>query len=140
MKHSRRAGFSLIEALVAMTIAALVLSAIFELQLQMARGQRRATAALDRVASVENAISLVRNVNPMATPTGRLALPEGDVIDWEALPRGAPRLNAGTPFGNGAFEVQLFTVTVTIRRASGTSPAPFAFERLGWKRIAEETR
>ena len=38
-----RDGFSLIEALVALAIAAMTLTAIFELQQQMIRGQRRAT-------------------------------------------------------------------------------------------------
>lgn len=138
MRSKIRSGFSLIEALVALTIAALVLGAIFELQLQMARGQRRAIAALDRVAAAENAIALTRDLNPMATPTGRIALPEGDVVRWEARARGAPRVNADLPFGDGVFEVQLFTVTVSITRPSGLSPAPLVFDRMGWRRLSSE--
>lgn len=133
-----RPGFSLIEALVALTIASLVLGAIFELQLQMARGQRRAVAALDRVAAAENAIALTRDLNPMATPTGRIDLPDGDIVRWDARPRAASRVNAGFPYGDGLFEVQLFTMTVAIERPTGTSPAPLVFDRLGWRRLASE--
>lgn len=135
---ARRSGFSLIEALVALTIAALVLGTIFELQLQMARGQRRAVAALERVAASENALALTQDINPMATPGGQVTLPEGDVVRWTARSKGAPRINAGVPYGDGMFEVQLFTVTVAIERRDGTSPAPMVFDRLGWRRIAVE--
>lgn len=138
MMSRRRSGFSLIEALVALTVAALVLGAIFELQLQMARGQRRAIAALDRVAAAENAIALTRDLNPMAAPTGQIALPDGDVVRWDARARGVARVNAGVPFGDGVFEVQLFTVTVSITRPSGQSPAPLVFDRIGWRRLSSE--
>lgn len=131
----RRDGFSLIEALVALTIAALMLTAIFELQQQMARGQRRALNAIYRVAAQENAIALVRNVNPMATPTGMIQLPAGDKISWTATAIGPARNNAGFPKGDGLFIVQLFLVTVSIEDGAGRRMPVLSFERLGWKRL-----
>ena len=77
---SRREGFSLIEALVALAIASMTLMAIFELQIQMARSQRRAAQAVEQVASQENALALTRGLNPMAQPQGRIELPGGDVV------------------------------------------------------------
>lgn len=133
--NRRRHGFSLIEALIALTIAAMVLGAIFELQLQMIRGQQRAADAMEQVASQENAIALVRDINPMAQPSGRIALPGGDTIDWTSSPRGVAMRNAGFPAGDGLFEVQLFTLTVEVQRARGRSPAPLVFDRMGWRRI-----
>ena len=67
---SRREGFSLIEALVALAIASMTLMAIFELQIQMTRSQQRAALAIEQVAAQENALALTRNVNPMAQPQG----------------------------------------------------------------------
>ncbi len=135
----RRAGFSLIEALVALTIAALVLGAIFELQLMMVRGQQRAVLAMEQVAAQENAIALTRDINPMETPEGRVSLPGGDTVLWTSVPKGIPRRNAGFPVGDGSHDVQLFTVTVTMQRRNGRPPAPVVFDRLGWRYAVTET-
>jgi prepilin-type N-terminal cleavage/methylation domain-containing protein len=136
--RSGRDGFSLIEALVALAIASMTLMAIFELQIQMARSQQRAAQAIEQVASQENALALTRHLNPMEQPHGRIDLPGGDVIVWEAAPRSERRINAGFPAGDGAFEVQLYRVTVGVERPQGRSPAPLVFDRLGWRRLAVE--
>lgn len=133
----RREGFSLIEALVALTIAAMVLGAIFELQLQMVRGQRRATEAMAQVMAQENALALTRALNPMERPSGVISLPGGDTIRWTSEAKGRPVQNAGFPSGDGMFMVQLFTLTVQVERVSGTSPAPMVFDRMGWRRLSE---
>ncbi len=132
-----RQGFSLIEALVALAIAAMVLTAIFELQQQMARGQRRAADALEQVAAQENALALTRDLNPMEQPEGVIELPDGDVVRWTSTPKTEPRTNAGFPTGDGAFQVQLFTLTVQVERRNGRSPAPLVFDRMGWRRMTE---
>ena len=133
-----REGFSLIEALVALSIAAMTLTAIFELQQQMIRGQRRAANALEQVASQENALALTRDLNPIEEPQGAIQLPEGDTIRWSSEPKTEMRTNAGFPTGDGMFQVQLFTVTVEIERRNGRSPAPLVFDRMGWRRMTGE--
>lgn len=133
-----RAGFSLIEALVALAIASMTLMAVFELQIQMARSQQRAAQAIEQVASQENALALTRHLNPMAQPQGRIELPGGDVIVWEAEPKSERRVNAGFPSGDGAYEVQLYRVTVGIERPQGRAPTPLVFDRLGWRRLDME--
>lgn len=135
MIRRARSGFSLIEALVALLIAALVLGAIFELQIQMIRGQQRAVDAMDQVRAQENAIALMRSVNPMAEPDGEIRLDGGDVIRWTAQAKTAARRNTGFPSGDGQFEVQLFTMSVEIQRATGRSPGPLVFDRVGWRRV-----
>jgi general secretion pathway protein I len=133
-----REGFSLIEALVALSIAAMTLTAIFELQQQMIRGQRRAADAMEQVAAQENALALTRDLNPMEQPQGTIELPEGDTVRWSAEPKTEMQTNAGFPTGNGLFQVQLFTVTVEIDRRNGRSPAPLVFDRMGWRRMTGE--
>ena len=132
-----RDGFSLIEALVALAIASMALMAIVELQIQMARSQQRAALAVEQVAAQENALALTRSLNPMAQPQGRIELPGGDVVVWSSEPRGERRVNAGFPAGQGAFEVQLYRVTVEVERAQGRPPAPLIFDRVGWRRLLE---
>lgn len=133
-----RKGFSLIEALIALAIAAMTLTAIFELQQQMIRGQRRAADAMEQVAAQENALALTRDLNPLEQPEGTIQLPEGDTIRWSSEPRTEVRTNAGFPTGDGLFQVQLFTVTVEIDRRNGRSPAPLVFDRMGWRRMTGE--
>ncbi len=134
-----RSGFSLIEALIALTIAALVLGAIFELQIQMVRSQQRATDVIEQVVAQENALALVADLNPMEQPQGRIVLPAGDTIVWSAEPQGRPVVNAGFPVGDGRFEVQRFTLTVEVERLRGRSPTPMVFDRLGWRRLPDPT-
>jgi general secretion pathway protein I len=133
-----REGFSLIEALVALAIASMTLMAIFELQIQMARSQQRAALAIEQVAAQENALALTRNLNPMAQPQGRIELPDGDAIVWSAEPKSERRVNAGFPAGDGAYEVQLYRVTVGVEQPQGRPPAPLVFDRVGWRRIEME--
>lgn len=128
----RRSGFSLIEALVALTIAAITLTAIFELQIQMVRGRERADEALKQVAAQENAIALVRDVNVMAQPFGEVAMPQGDTVRWSSEPIGQPVRGAGFPGGDGRYRIQRFRVTVEVERRAGRSPRPMVFERVGW--------
>ena len=134
----RRHGFSLIEALIALAIAAMMLTALFQLQIQMARGQVRAESVLEQVASQENALALMRDLNPMQEPSGETVLPQGDTIRWTSEPRGRSQTNVGFPAGNGQFEVQLYTVTVEIVKPDRGLVAPLVFDRMGWRRLGAE--
>ncbi|MBN8530051.1 MAG: type II secretion system protein [Caulobacterales bacterium] len=131
-----REGFSLIEAIVALTIAAIMLMAIFELQQQMARGQERAQRAIAQSAMQENALALTQTVNPMERPDGAITLPGGETVRWVSVPKGRAVTNAGFPVGQGAFEVQLYTMTVSIQPVADPPPAPLTFDRMGWRRMS----
>lgn len=128
-----RAGFTLIEALVALAIAAMTMTAIFQLQTQMARDQRRAEAVLRQVAAQENALALVRDLNFAERPSGEMALPAGDVVRWSASPVGPLTRNVALNSVNGRFEVQLFEVTVALDRPDGRNPPDMIIERMGWR-------
>ena len=128
----RRGGFSLIEALVALSIAAMTLMAIFELQIRMVRGQERAAQVLEQTVSQENALVLLSTLNPMDQPSGSVGIPNGDTIRWTSEPHGSPVVAAGFPTGDSFYRVQKFTVTVAIERPTGRSPAAITFDRVGW--------
>lgn len=127
-------GFSLIEALIALAIAAMMLTALFQLQIQMARGQARAESVLQQVVAQENALALTRDLNPMQDPSGEIVLSQGDIIRWTSAPRGRSQTNVGFPAGNGLFDVQLYTVTVEIVRPDRSLVPPLVFDRMGWRR------
>lgn len=118
----------------ALAIAAMTMTAIFQLQIQMAQGQRRAQAVLQQVTMQENALALIRDVNFMDRPSGEFTVPGAEVIRWSATPRGAAKRNIGQGAG-GRFEVQLYEVTVTIERPGGRNPSDMTVERVGWRRL-----
>lgn len=135
VRQRQREGFSLIEALVALAIASMTLMAIFELQIQMARGQERAALAVAQVAVQENALALVKDLNFSERPEGEILLPDGDRIFWTSEALTTPRRNVGNPSGQGNYEVQLYRVTLSVEKRTGPSPAPIVLERLGWTRL-----
>lgn len=132
---SRRAGFSLIEALVALAVAAMALLAIFSLQQQLAEGERRHTRTLDLIALQRNALALTQDVNPTAEPRGAFSLAGGQTVSWTTEPLTAPRTNVGLPVGEGMFEVRLYRVRVAITDARGTRLGGLDFDRIGWRRL-----
>ena len=131
----REAGFSLIEALVALAIAAMALAAVFALQRQLAEGEQRHARTLQLVALQKNALALTRDLNPTAEPTGAIRLAGGQTVRWTSQPLTAPRTNTGLPTGEGAFEVRLYRVRVDIADASGHRLGGLDFDRVGWKRL-----
>ena len=136
MRPRRRLkGFSLIEALVALIIAAISLAAVLELQRQLADGQARYERALELAQLQRDALALTANVNPSAQPEGAVPLAAGRALRWRAEPLGAPALNTGSPSAGRRFEMRLYRVTVDIDDASGGAMGKVAFDRLGWRRL-----
>jgi prepilin-type N-terminal cleavage/methylation domain-containing protein len=136
---SRRArnprGFSLIEALVALIIAAISLAAVLELQRQLADGQARYERTLMIAQLQRDALALTADVNPAAQPEGRVPLAAGRSLHWRAEPRSATALNTGSAASGRRFAMQLYRVTVDILDASGADLGQVAFDRVGWRRL-----
>jgi type II secretory pathway pseudopilin PulG len=132
----RKGGFSLVEALIALIVAALVLMAIFELQRQLSRDQARyeqATAAADRR---RNALVLLREVNPTEKPVGALPLSGGRWVRWTAAPLTPARPNADYPTGRGSYEMRLWRLDVRIQTVQGRTIDAFQLDRLGWRAVS----
>lgn len=131
---TRRAGFSLVEALVALSIAAIGLTAILELQRQFADGQRRYEQALARSDMQRNALALLTDLNPHDRPTGSIELATGVTLNWTSTPIAPAKLDTGVPFGDGMFEVQLYRVDATITPTGNAPLQSFSVDRMGWRR------
>ena len=130
-----RAGFSLIEALVALIVAAMALTAIFELQQQLVRGQLRYERALGLAQLERDALALTRDINPTAAPNGDAPLTGGRTIRWTSTPLSAPQPNLDFPKGPGRYEVRLYRVRVDILDPRRRLLGQLAFERMGWRRL-----
>jgi general secretion pathway protein I len=138
--RGQQAGFSLIEALVALAIAAMALAAVFALQRQMAEGEQRHTRTLQLVALQKNALALTRDLNPTAEPSGALRLAGGQTVRWTSQPLTTPRTNTGLPAGEGAFELRLYRVRIDITDPSGKRLGGLDFDRVGWRRLTPAAR
>jgi len=130
-----RAGFSLIEALVALIIAAMALSAALVLQQQLADGQRRYQQALATAALERDAMALTADINPTAQPTGEAPLAGGSTVRWAATPRTAPALNAGSARAGRRFELRLYRVVVQIIDSRNAVVGQLSFDRVGWRKL-----
>jgi prepilin-type N-terminal cleavage/methylation domain-containing protein len=128
-------GFSLIEALVALIIAAMALGAVLELQRQLADGQARYERTLTIAQLQRDALALTADINPAAQPEGRVPLAAGRSLRWRAEPRSAAALNTGSAASGRRFAMQLYRVTVDILDASGGAIGQVAFDRVGWRRL-----
>lgn len=118
-----------------MAIASIGLVAIFELQHQLTSGQRRYERAMVRADLERNTLSILRDLNPLAQPTGHIDLPPNQQLRWQARPIGALRQTTGFPVGDGPFLVQLYTVTAQIQDAGGKPLEQVSFDRMGWRKI-----
>ncbi len=129
-------GFSLIEALVALIIAALALAGILELQRQLADGQQRYERALMVAGLQRDAIALLADVNPTETPQGTAPLTAGRSLRWSSTARTDPALNTGAAGVGRRFEMRLYRVEVTILDRDGSALGQLAFDRVGWRKLA----
>lgn len=129
MTGGARAGFSLIEAMVALIIASLVLLAAYGLQQQIALAETRYERALDLAERKRTAMVLVRDVNPAAEPTGARALAGGRRAVWSTTPAGEFR----PMIGSEGREVRLYRMEVTLRDRDGRTAAVMVFDRVGWR-------
>jgi Tfp pilus assembly protein PilV len=127
-----KAGFSLLEALAALTIAAVSLTALMGMQYQLVEAQRRAEAAIAKADLKKNALVLIREVNPDEQPEGEIALPPGQAVRWTATALTEPKLSAGFPNGDGRFMVTLYRLAVEVVDDRGTVLDAFEVERMGW--------
>ena len=134
-KRSALGGFSLIEALVALIIAAISLAAVLELQRQLADGQARYERTLELAQLQRDALALTANINPAAQPTGYVPLAAGRSLRWRAEPRSAAALNTGAAGVGRRFQMQLYRVTIDILDPSGAAMGQIAVDRLGWRRL-----
>ena len=129
-----RAGFSLIEALVALAIASVSLLAIFDLQQQMTKAQRRLEVALNQSRLERSAIAALQDINPLQRPTGEVEMGTDAKVSWTSAPLSEEKLSAGFPTGNGSFRVRLFRVTLHISDEQGRPIGDYQIDRVGWRK------
>ena len=130
----KRSGFSLVEALVALAVASMCLLALFGLQVQLTRAQRRYEAALARSEARRDILALVRDLNPAETPDGRAAVPPDGTLRWTSTPLTAARQGLDAAGAPAAYAVRLYRVDATLTTADGRVRDSLSVDLMGWRR------
>jgi general secretion pathway protein I len=128
MTRRAESGFSILEVIAAVAIIAIALIPIMMLQAQLARSQARLGDAHEHSTSVQNALALLRDINPMSTPSGQRRLDGRTALTWSSTPISGLRQTIN-PTG---FEAQLYRVTGTIERDELPSTT-LQIELIGWR-------
>lgn len=128
-------GFTLLEAIVALTILAAAGLALFAGLTQSLQMVQRAEQARNADAALRNAVAWLAQVNPMATPEGSQALGEYDMA-WRAREVEPPRDGATGYLLPGLYKVGLYEVDIELRRGDSLVRA-VTLRRAGWEQVRE---
>lgn len=131
----RLAGFSLLEAIVALAILASAGLALFASLNGAVRMTDRASRSLQADTAVANALAWVETVNPMLAPTGEQAL--GDyTLRWRAEPVEPPRDGATDFLQPGLYRVGLYRMQLELWR-DGQIEREFELRRAGFQQVRQ---
>lgn len=126
-------GFTLLEAVVAMTIfsmAALALMGWLSVNIQAIAHAEAHAAALDDARA---GLALLETINPLLEPEGERALP-GLTMRWTSKPVVERRSGKGPSGGTTIFDLALFDVRVELQH-EGRPPQSFTVRRAGWEAV-----
>ena len=131
---ARMAGFSLLEAIVALTVFSICAMALYGWlavnQNALVRVQARDMAIRDS----RSALEALETINPMAEPEGERVLPGGLVVHWtseEIAERQEGKGPSGVPL---VFDLALYELDVQVMR-DGREVNRFAVRRAGWETV-----
>jgi general secretion pathway protein I len=123
-------GFTLLEAIVALTIFAICAMALYGWLAVNVNALLRTGARSDALRDDRVALAVLEPVNPMAEPKGERILPGGLSVRWSGkeIDRRSSVSAAGTPL---AFDLALYDLDVEVRRGNRRVDR-FTVRRAGW--------
>ena len=133
-RHPRlQAGFSLLEAIVAMTVMATSLLALYGWLSSSTIALNRVNAQSRALEDARTAVSLIETVNPMLEPRGTREI-EGLTVRWESKPVADRRSGRSRAGSATAFDLGLYDLMVEVMRGSRTVKE-FELRRAGWESV-----
>lgn len=137
MKHIRtRAGFSVMETLVAVALLAIAVIPLYTFQQILANTTARLQTATSLLDAQESALAILETIDPVAEPEGEMII--GDWrLTWESR-----ELTSESPadgyLGSSIWGVGLYEVTANLAR--GEARHSFTIRRVGWVQLRDPTR
>lgn len=130
----QESGLSTIEALAALALLAIVFVPLMDLQMRVARQAATQVELRERLTAQNNALAVLREMNPMATPEGEMDLAPGISMRWAAAALSHENRSRAYPAGDGAFIICLYRTDVDVRIRNQVHS--FSLEQIGWRRLA----
>lgn len=127
------AGFSVLEAMIAVAILATALIPLLTLQGQFIRSVESFERADVRLEARDSALTLLTSVNLMDYPNGTLDLGRAQMT-WKATLAGPAQMSRGDGGTDGRFEMALYDVEVTLIHETDQSET-FSVRGLGWRPV-----
>lgn len=126
----RPRGFTLLEAIVALTIFSICAMALYAWLAVNMRALTRVEERMGGVRDGRTALAVLEPVNPMAEPTGTRELPGGLSVEWtsEVVDQKPGKGLAGNEL---IFDLALYDMDVRVLR-EGREVQRFAVRRAGW--------
>ena len=110
------AGFTLLEAIVALTVMALALIPLISFIAQSSDQLMRAGAANEQSMVMQSVLALMDPVNPMAEPKGTLPLDETISVSWWSDVIAPPPEGSLVRTHISGFRIGFYGVTVSVTR------------------------
>jgi general secretion pathway protein I len=135
MGVKRQRGFSLLEAIVALTIMASAGMALFAAMNQSLQMAQRAQQSHLADTAVRNALAWMETVNPGMEPEGNVRIGRME-LHWRSMAV-EPARDAMTGYLEaGLYRVGLYDVTLEIRTAEGVD-TEFVLRKVGYVQVRE---
>lgn len=132
--HIRQAGFTLLEAIVALVLIGGAGMALFS-------WINNNIAALSRIQDVNarseatvNILEYMDRVNPMLTPEGGAPLGAYS-IRWRSSLKSNVTEGANYPRGQSLYQMALYSTVVSVKSATGTAWFDLELQQVGYKKI-----
>ena len=130
---NNESGFTLLEAIVAVTIIGMTIVPIMALISQSVVSLSKVDEAQSRAAATESALAVIEPVNPLETPKGEIDMGETK-LTWESETLVEPNESMQIGTGLSGYNVGFYAVTVLLHR-NGEPWFSFEARKVGFRRI-----
>lgn len=129
-------GFTLLEAVVAMVLLAMLGGALFTWMNTNLMSLSSVREANIRNEAQANVLAYLANVNPMQQPEGKADLGSYQAV-WKSVPIVEKRNGVAYMYGESLYELALYEMSVSVRRQDGAAWFDFKVKQVGYKRTRE---
>ena len=128
-------GFTLLEAIVALTIVGLTLVPVMSFLVNATQQISVAADSNQRAAAQRTALAYIETMNPLTEPVGKADLSEKVSLRWVSTALAEPNSQARLGARLGASRIGFFLVTVTVLRES-VEWFSFEVRKIGYQPLA----
>ncbi|HXF45984.1 MAG TPA: type II secretion system protein [Burkholderiaceae bacterium] len=131
-----QAGFSLLEAIVALAVVGILGTALFTWAASIQRTLGRIQDETARQEATLNALEFMKTVNPMERPEGVQQLGRYQ-LRWRAAELAGPTDAVEYPTGIGPYRVALYRILITLDLDDQPGWQQFEVKQVGYRRVRE---